>query len=161
MRRQVGQHRGGSGTWHDPCRLISRLTGTCGWPMTVFMCVWWRQSGWAELQVSDSGVGGGLCFGGQRAPQRRWQCVKVCVCLCETECVAMRPAAVMSTRSSVKKRRGWTGCLSNTLLPFSLDKRTTQGTKLNIRTECWHPLWHAWTWGQLQLVRISTYQSDF
>lgn len=60
----------------------------------------------------------------------------VCVCLCETERVAMRPAAVTSTRSSVKKRRGWTGCLSNTLLPFSLDKRTTQGTKLHIRTEC-------------------------
>lgn len=51
-RRQVGQPRGGSGTRHDPCRLISRLTGTCGLPMTVFMCgkVEWTGGAASEWQ---------------------------------------------------------------------------------------------------------------
>lgn len=48
----------------------------------------------------------------------------------------MRPAAVTSTRSSVKKRRGWTGCLSNTLLPFSLDKAPNCTLGLSADTPC-------------------------
>lgn len=93
-------------------------------------------------------MGGGLCYGGPRAPQGRW----TCVCLCEIECVAMRSAAVASTRFSVKNGRGWTGCLSNTLFPFILDKRTTRDTKMTTRTECRPPR----TWGRLQLGWICT-----
>lgn len=50
--------------------------------------------------MSDSGVGGGLCFGGQRAHSREGDSV----CLCEIECVAMWSAVVASKRFTEKKR---------------------------------------------------------
>lgn len=56
----VVRPRGGRGTRRNRCCLISRLTGTCGWSMTVFMC---GQGGGVGLRASDSGVGGGPCSG--------------------------------------------------------------------------------------------------
>lgn len=44
-------------------------------------------------------------------------------------------AAVASAGLSVKNARGWTGCLSNTLFPFSLDRQTTRGAEMATRTE--------------------------
>lgn len=50
--------------------------------MCVYACVG-RQSERAELQVSDSGVGGGLCFSvaGEHPREGDSVCLSVCVCV--------------------------------------------------------------------------------
>lgn len=70
--------------------------------------------------MSDSGVGVGLCFPVAVAHPREGSIVCLGACVCGKLSVRHTWLAVVaSTRLSVTKGRGWTDCLSNTLL--SLD----------------------------------------
>lgn len=77
----------------------------------------------------------GLVSVSREHPRGRGQCVFKCARLCEIECVAMRSSSGGVCKALGEEPRGWTGCLSNTLFPFSLDRQTTRGTEMATRTE--------------------------
>lgn len=79
----------------------------------MFMCVFGgggRESGWAEPQVSDSGVGGGLCFGRpKRTPEDATVCyhVYVCVYVCAKVSVCGDAASCCGVDKVFDERRPW------------------------------------------------------